>query len=132
MVLPTNGAVLDEDLSINMAFLCAGFSDGMTCSGALRHTIDIVDTNALDGAPLARIATNVWNRPASATVAFVPQAAWEDMSLCFRFITTDAGGNATTSAFPSTHHFTVVPEPAVGMVACVLLALRIAAGRHNH
>ena len=129
VIEPADGSDLLVGIATAMVFSVTNFSDNMVCTAALRQTIDIVPTNDLAGVPLARIAADIRTIPANAATNFIPQAEWMGPALCFRFITTDAGGNATTSAFPATHHFSVIPEPA--MAAGVLALLWSAATRRR-
>jgi hypothetical protein len=108
---PPAGAALVFDVRTDLTFDPTLFADNMTRSNCLRQTVQVVATNATAGAALGTPLLLMRNTPANAHTNFVPQMAWTNRVLCFRFLTYDAGDNVRTSVY-ATHTFSVVPEPA--------------------
>jgi hypothetical protein len=120
---PAPGAVLLFSVRTNLQFVTAGFGDNLTRSNCLRQTLEVVPTNAANGVALGAPLVRMRNTPANALTNFVPQQAWTNRVLCFRFLTYDAGDNVRTSVYPN-HVFSVIPEPCAVVLWFGLMAWR--------
>ncbi len=127
VISPENQAELMPGIAF-LIFDYSVFSDNMTSSNYLRHTIQIVPTNDPAGTALATIATNIYNNPQNTNIVFAADSSWIDFydTLFFRFITKDMADFETTNLYPAqtSHIFTVVPEPILFFIIPLILIFR--------
>jgi len=122
---PAAGSGINFTYSTNLIWNLSVFTDVFTEQKCLRHTIQIVNTNAPSGAATSTITNDLYNIAANTNILFTVLDGWQNQGYYFRFLTFDKADNVTTNLYPgqTDNYFEVVPEPVTFLIFNLLFLI---------